>query len=95
MQERRKKKDMVPGVKYRGYGYLNEYGEFEFIPENTGSRQGRKKLLKQGESYTISTTNAHVVVHMLIQKETERLKLAKEFMQVVNEVLMVLRDYEI
>lgn len=95
MAERKKRKDMVPGVKYRGYGLLNEFGEFEFIPENTGSRQGRKKLFKQGDNFSISTTNAHLVIHMLIQRESERIKLAKEFMQVVNEVLTILRDYEV
>lgn len=95
MDNRKKRKELVPGVKYRGYGYLNEFGEFEFVPENTGSRQGRKKLLKQGERFTVSTTNAHVVIHMLIGRESEKLKLAKEFMQVVNDVLVVLRDYEV
>lgn len=86
---------MVPGIKYRGYGVLNEFGEFEFIPENTGSRQGRKRLVKQGDNFSVSTTSNNLVIHMLVKRERERLKLVKEFMTVVNEVLMILRDYEV
>lgn len=86
---------MQPGVKYRGYGLVNEYGEFEFIPENTGSRQGRKKIIKEGDGYNVSNTNAHIVIHLLLKKENERIKLVKEYMKLVNNVLEILRDYEI
>lgn len=93
--EQRKKMDFPVGVKVRGYGIRNEFGEFEFIPENTGSRQGRKKLVKEGNGYSVSNTSAHVIIHLLVPKQDERLALIREYMKLVNNVLEVLRDYEI
>lgn len=95
MNERKKKLDLKPGQKYRGYGILNEYGEFEFIPENTGSRQGVKKILKTGLNYTVSTTTNLFIAHITVPKQDDRLKMMNKYLRIVNETLKIIRDYEI
>ena len=96
--ELKKKKDLQVGVKYRGYGVVNEYGEFEFIPENTGARKGKKKLISQGLGYSVYATREKLIVHIactLPDPENRRLKLMNSFMNKVNETLKIIRDYEI
>lgn len=91
-----KKVDFPVGQKVRGYGLLNEFGEFDFIPEQTGARQGETKLIKSNDDYTISETKKKVLVHIRIDK-TDRchLDLLKEYIRITNTVLFDLKDYEI
>lgn len=91
--EPRKKQELPVGQKVKGYGLLNEYGEFDFIPENTGSRAGRTKLVKQGENYTISTTNKVIVVHLRLEKKSG-IELLQSLMTMWNEIFNVFRTYE-
>lgn len=91
--EPRKKQELPVGQKVKGYGLLNEYGEFDFIPENTGSRAGRTKLVKQGENYTISTTNKVIVVHLRLEKK-KGIELLQGLMAMWNEIFNVIRNYE-
>lgn len=91
----KQRKDLQPGVKYRGYGIVNAYGEFEFIPEETGSRRGKRRVIKMGNDFTISETDKILIFHITQQKTDNRLRLMKEYLETVNETLKVLRDYEI
>lgn len=88
-----KKIEMPVGQKVRGYGLLNEYGEFEFIPEQTGTRIGQVKLLKQGDNYTLSTTKKFVIVHLRLEK-VNGLGLIVSLMKTVNEIVSNLKNYE-
>lgn len=90
----RKKLDLQAGVKYRGYGIINEYGEFEFIPEATGSRKGVQRIVKQGEGYSVSTTKERIIIHMNLPK-VGRVSLLKSFLKQVDNVLSIFRTYEI
>lgn len=91
----KKKIDLQPGVKYKGYGFVNEYGEFEFTPEQTGSRKGQKRFIKTGDRYTVSETRDLVIVHISVPKVTPKLKLVKDYLEVVNQTLLIIKDYEI
>lgn len=91
--EPRKKQELPVGQKVKGYGLLNEFGEFDFIPENTGSRAGRTKLVKQGENFTISTTNKVIVVHLRLEKK-KGIELLQGLMAMWNEIFNVIRNYE-
>lgn len=90
----RKKLDLEPGRKYRGYALLNEYGEFEFTPENTGSRSGSIKTLKETERYIISTSKKKVFIHIRLER-VGGFKLIKKFLETSTEVVTELRNYEI
>lgn len=89
-----KKMEMPVGQKVKGYGLLNEYGEFEFIPEQTGIRQGQTKLVKQGDNYTVSSTKNSVIIHVRLLKQQSSMELLSSFCKVVNVLLQTLRDYE-
>ena len=85
---------MPIGQKVRGYGLLNEYGEFDFIPEQTGIRQGQTKLIKGNDEYTLSETKKMVIVHIRLSKGDSKLDLLKEYLRIFNIVLSDLREYE-
>lgn len=88
-----KKMEMPVGKKIRGYGLLNEYGEFDFIPEQTGLREGQVKLLFQGDEYTISTTKKLVVIHVRLEK-VNGLELLKKYFGTMNKIFDKLKSYE-
>ena len=93
MSELKPKLQLQPGEKVKGYGLLNEYGEFEFIPEKTGSRAGAVKLIKEGENFTISTTKNKIIVYFRFDK-LKGLELIKKFLQESTNVLNILKDYD-
>ena len=90
----KEKMEMVPGVKVKGYGLLNEYGEFDFIPEQTGSRSGQTKLVKAGQDFTVSTTNKSLIVHMRMDKAGTMLDRLKRYSNLTTEILSIIRDYD-
>lgn len=81
------------GQKVRGYGLVNEFGEFDFIPEQTGIREGQTKLVKQGDNYSITTTKKLVIVHMRFDI-AERMKLLKNFFQTIDNLIEDLKKYD-
>lgn len=88
------KQEFKPGVKYKGYGLINEFGEFDFIPEQTGSRQGQQKIVRQGDDYTVSTTNKSVIIHMRMDKEGTMLDRLKRYSDLTTQILSIVRDYD-
>lgn len=44
---------LQPGVKYRGTAWINEYGEFQFIPQQKGSKPSNFKVVHQDEDFAI------------------------------------------
>lgn len=90
-----KKVDFPVGQKVRGYGLLNEYGEFDFIPEQTGARQGQTKLIKSNDEYTLSETKKMVIAHIRLPKGDNKLDLIKKFFGILNNILTDLREYDL
>lgn len=90
----KKKRTMEPGVKYRGYALLNEYGEIEFIPEDTGSRKGVVKMVCQTDQYKVSTTKNRVLVYLSINK-CNGVQLCSKLFRLCTEISVRLRDYEL
>lgn len=91
----KQKKLMEVGKRYKGYGYLNEFGEFEFTPEDTGSRMGVQKRVKEGANYKVSTTNKYVLVHIRIKRPGGGLVGVKKLMAEVDEVLKIIMSYDL
>lgn len=91
--ELKKKIEMKPGEKLKGYGLLNEFGEFEFIPEKTGSRQGAIKLVKETDCFTISTTKTKILVHLRLDKMSG-MALVTKFLSESTNILNILKGYD-
>lgn len=89
------KKNMEPGKKYRGYGFVNEFSEFQFIPEDTGSRAGREKCILDNEGLRISETKNLLVIKMNIEKDCDKAELAKRVLDKFNRVSKFINKYEI
>lgn len=86
--------NLVVGKKYRGWGYLNAYGEMMFTPEQKGIRAGKTKVIKETEKYKLSTTQNLVQIYVKLPKR-KSLEMCQDLMQVLNELLTDLRTYEI
>ena len=90
----KKRLDLEVGRKYRGYGLINEYGEFEFTPEETGSRKGVMKTVKESEGYSIKTTEKLVIVHFSLEKKDKSMVMIKMLMDIFNKLINDFRTYE-
>ena len=90
----KKRLDLEVGRKYRGYGLINEYGEFEFTPEETGSRKGVMKTVKEAEGYSIKTTEKLVIVHFSLEKKDKSMVMIKMLMDIFNKLINDFRTYE-
>lgn len=88
-----KKFEMPVGQKVKGYGLLNEYGEFDFIPEQKGAREGEVKLIKRGDGFTLSSSKNCLIVHVRITKGN-RLEVIKEFCENVKQLMDCFNNYE-
>lgn len=88
-----KEKRIEVGVKYRGYGYLNEYGQWCFTPEETGSRVGQRSLVTEGDCFTVASTKKKVLVHLTFERGSRAEMLANLF-NVMNNLISVFKNYE-
>ena len=90
-----KKGQMEVGKRYRGYGVLNEYGEFSFEPENTGVRAGVIKQIAVRDGVNLSQTKDNIIVHMKIRKSNNQRDYLRDIMRKVDVLLGLLKEYEI
>lgn len=86
------KRDIPVGQKVRGYGLLNEYGEFEFIPEQTGARKGQQKIIKTCDDYTLTTTKNCLIVHCRVNRGNS-LEVIKHLMKIVSNIIIDVKTY--
>lgn len=89
------RKEMLVGVRYKGYAVLNEFGEFEFTPENTGSQQGRQKVIKSGEDFSISETRTKLLIRLVIRKNPTQMENIFAVANIFDKILRIFRNYEI
>lgn len=90
-----KKDNMIPGKKYRGYGYLNEYNEFCFEPENTGARAGVVKTVAQRDGVCLSHTRDNILLHIKVKKTNDPVSLLRAIMGKFNVAAKLVQEYEI
>jgi len=88
-----KKVNLVPGVKYKGYAMLNDYGEIQFTPEQTGVNKGKYSIVKETDEYSIAVTKKYIILRERVDKQNG-LPLIHDFMKTVNNIINDLRQYE-
>lgn len=88
----KQKIDLPVGQKVRGYGLLNEYGEFEFLPEQKGCRRGRLSLMKQADGYSLSSTRQNVIIHICFPKG-DTMTMVKQLTKVMSNIIMDFKEY--
>lgn len=86
---------MKPGKKYKGYGVLNKYREFMFVPAKVGANEGQKQLVKQGEGWSVYTTRENVIVHLKMGRKDKMIERIAAFLSLQDHILGVLREYDL
>ena len=89
------KETMIPGKRYKGYGFINEYKEFCFEPEDTGSRAGVIKQIAVREGVSLSETKTLLLIKIKVEKVATRLDLLKSVSNAYNTIVKLLKEYEI
>lgn len=84
---------MEVGVKYRGWATLNEYGQINFTPEQTGAQAGNKKLVVEGKGFSVYTTKKKVVVHLSLDRNADKMNIMSQFYNIVGHITEELRKY--
>lgn len=86
--------DLQPGVKYPGYGILNEFGEFQFIPQETGSRKELKKCLVEENEYTVYYTKNKIILHCTMPRTLSRNERIRKVLNLLDNFIKVLQNYD-
>lgn len=89
------KRTLVAGVKIRGYGIPNEYGEFTFIPEETGAHAGRQKIVFQDGGTTVKETKEHLLLSFKVKKGKAWTETVPQIYNAVNAAVTRLKNYEV
>ena len=95
MNTKKTKEVMIPGKRYRGYAYLNEYKEFVFEPENTGARAGVIKSVTQRDGVSISHTRDYVLIHVKMKRMGVVALYMKELWSKFTTIINILKEYDI
>lgn len=83
---------LLPGAKVRGYGILNEFGEFNFIPEQTGVRAGQRKVVAETSDFSVAETKNSVCVHINIRKD-EPDGIIFKYLRLTTAIIVTLKKY--
>ena len=86
---------MVPGKRYRGYGFLNEFREFCFEPEAVGSQADRIKQVAQKEGVTMSYSKQYILLRVKLKRGLTAMTLAQELMTKFQLIIKWLKEYDI
>lgn len=88
------RESMIPGKRYRGYGYINEFKEFCFEPEDTGSRAGLIKQVCTREGVSVSETKNFLLIHIKMPKLNKRLDRIKALTNSYNNLVKIMTEYD-
>lgn len=88
------KGEMVPGKRYRGWGFINNYKEFCFEPEQTGSHAGQIKEVCVREGIRVSESKRLIIVKLNIEKQGSRLEYLKELTKMYNQLSKIFQEYD-
>ena len=89
------KGEMVPGKRYRGWGFINNYKEFCFEPEQTGSHAGQIREICVREGIRVSESKRLVIVKLNIEKQSNKASYFKELARMYNILSKIFQEYEI
>lgn len=88
------KGEMIPGKRYRGYGFINDYKEFCFEPERTGSHAGQIKEVVVRDGIRVSESKKLVIVKLNIDRQPDKLAYLKVLARMYNVLSNIFQEYE-
>lgn len=87
-----KKINLEPGRKYRGTGWINEYGEMQFRPEQKGTKPTNLHLVQEHEGYSIYESDHIFKVVIKFEKKTlVASQVANRMFFIVSQLLSYLK----
>lgn len=85
---------MLPGKKYKGYGFLNEAHEFCFTPEDTGSREGVIKHLTEKNGASVSYSKQFVFCRLKLKRTAQKSSMLADLAKQYNNLVKILLEYD-
>lgn len=90
----RKKMKLEPGVKYKGVGWVNEYGQITFEAYQKGRSPNNMKLIKETETYSLYESGNLLKISVKIEKTMDKFERVKTFMRAFQGACVELKNYE-
>lgn len=87
--------DLPIGKKVKGYGLRNEYGEFQFIPAQIGTRTDGMRLVTENEAFQIFECKKKIKVVMNFKKCGKGIDNVINFSRVASNLMLELKKYDI
>lgn len=91
----RKKMQLEPGRKYKGYGWLNEYGQINFQASQQGTCENKMALVKESETFSLYESKQYLKVAVKIEKKLDKIEIIKQFMNAFKAACVELKNYDI
>lgn len=90
----RKKMKLIPGQKYKGTGWVNEYGQTYFEAYQKGEKPNNMKLIKETESFSLYESGNYLKIAVKIEKKDDKFEMIKTFMSAFKGACVELKNYE-
>lgn len=91
----KRKVNIAAGQKVKGWGVMNQYGEFEFIPEETGKYAGRTSVIFQTDGMSVKETTRHFLISLKVEKRNTWTQTITKIYEKLTTAVQRLRDYEV
>lgn len=80
------------GRKYRGWAWLNEYGQIQFTPQQKGTKPGNFKLVLEHEDFSLYESKKLFKVTMKFPKHGFALRQAtNKFIFILDQIVSYLK----
>ena len=84
--------NLEPGRKYRGSGWVNQYGEMFFRPEQKGAKPGNLHLVMEHETFSLYESARMWKVTVKFEKAGfSVLKATEKFLFIVGQIKAYMR----
>ena len=91
--ERIEKKDIEVGQLYKGYGVLNEYGQFEFTPCKKMPQEQRMKIVRSGEDFTLYECKHTFRLAFTFRKGKDWMQTVQSFVAATSRAAVLIKEY--
>lgn len=91
----KQKLTLEPGKKYKGVGFINEYGEMQFTPYQQGTRTNALKIVTECNDFSLYQSANLIQVRVTIKKDRQKGKLEQvmELMKAFQNACLELKKY--
>lgn len=89
----RKKMKLEAGVKYKGVGWINEYGQTYFEAYQKGQKPNNMKLVKETDSFSLYESGNFLKISVKLEKKTDKFEMIQAFMKAFQGACVELKNY--